>query len=234
VFTLYQKDALSFLKELPDEGVDCFITDYPYESLEKHRKKGTTTRLKNSSSSSNDWFSTIPDSDVPELLFQAFRVLKRNRHLYFFCDDPTSNVFTRVFPRVQERMKLSGVRTRLSYHKRIVWNKEKMGMGYHYRAQYEFVLFFEKGKRKLQDLSVPDVLSVPRIKRRGAYPTEKPVQLLETLVSNSCFPGEVVLDPFMGSGSTGVAALRTGCNFIGNDISNTSHSYAKPRLEGYL
>ena len=47
-----------------------------------------------------------------------------------------------------------------------------MGMGYHYRARYELVLFFEKGKRKLNDLSIPDVLEFKRV--RNGYPRRSP------------------------------------------------------------
>ena len=65
------------------------------------------------------------------------------------------------------------------FWKPIVWDKVTMGMGYHYRARYEFVLFFEKGKRRLNDLSVPDVLGFKRV--RNGYPAEKPLELIQTL-----------------------------------------------------
>lgn len=56
---LFQNDAVTWLSTLADASVDLLITDPPYESLEKHRKIGTTTRLKLSKSSSNQWFSII-------------------------------------------------------------------------------------------------------------------------------------------------------------------------------
>jgi len=61
------------------------------------------------------------------------------------------------------------------FWKPLVWDKQTIGMGYHYRARYEFVLFFEKGKRRLNDLGIPDIIEVPRI--RGGYPAEKPVEV---------------------------------------------------------
>lgn len=86
-----------------------------------------------------------------------------------------------------------------------MWDKKKIGMGSHYRARYEFIVFFEKGKRKLNDLGIPDIIEVPRIHR--GYPTEKPPEVSQVLIGQSTAPGELVIDPFAGSGSVGVAAL---------------------------
>lgn len=232
---LHQGDAFRWLKKLDTESVDLIVTDYPYESLEKHRKVGTTTRLKHSKSSSNDWFGTIPNSKLPELLFEMFRVLKKDCHLYMFCDDETSDilkgpVFAAVTQMWKEHKHLKG---KLTCWKRIVWDKKAMGMGYHYRARYEFILFFEKGKRKLNNLGIPDVLECKRIRNKNAYPTEKPSELIQILVENSTQPGELVIDPFMGSGSAGEAALRTGRYFWGNDIAPSSLDFATKRLAAY-
>jgi site-specific DNA-methyltransferase (adenine-specific) len=114
------------------------------------------------------------------------------------------------------------------FWKPLVWNKITIGMGYHYRARYEFVLFFEKGKRKLADLGIADVLDIPRI--RGGYPAEKPVALSEVLLRQSTEGGALVVDPFMGSGSTGVAALGLGRRFLGNDVADSSLEHARRRL----
>ena len=114
------------------------------------------------------------------------------------------------------------------FWKPIIWDKVRIGMGYHYRAQYECILFFEKGKRRLNNLGISDVIRVPRI--HNGYPAEKPSKLLDILVHQSSKPGELVIDPFMGSGSVGVAAAHHGCSFWGNDISAKAAYVAEPRL----
>jgi site-specific DNA-methyltransferase (adenine-specific) len=115
------------------------------------------------------------------------------------------------------------------FWKPLVWDKKTIGMGYHYRARYEFVLFFEKGKRRLNDLGIADVITVPRI--HGGYPAEKPTELAEVLINQSSQPGELVADPFMGSGSVGVAALRLGRRFRGNDLNPDAVRVATQRLK---
>lgn len=213
---------------MPSESVDLVITDPPYESLEKHRAKGTTTRLKVSKSSSNEWFGVIGNDRLPELLVELYRVLRPNSHCYLFCDGETSDVLRDIVRTMDDR-RVGGRRPqRFTWWKRIVWDKQKIGMGYHYRSRHEFIVFLEKGKRKLSDLGIPDVLSVPRVV--GGYPTEKPWELADNLIRQSSKPCELVLDPFFGSGSTAEACRLQGRDFIGFDISRTAFEYACNRL----
>ena len=196
---------MEWLRTLPAGSVDCVITDPPYESLEKHRRVGTTTRLKKSAASSNEWFEIFPNTRFPELFTEVYRVLKKHRHFYLYCDAETMFV-------VKPLAEAAGFK----FWKPLVWDKVKIGMGYHYRARYEFILFFEKGKRKLNNLGTPDILTAPRVHR--GYPTEKPAAISDILVRQSTQEGELVIDPFMGSGSVGVASLEAGRSFLGNDI----------------
>jgi len=216
-FQLFQTDAVEWLQTLESDSVDLMITDPPYESLEKHRKVGTTTRLKHSKASSNDWFKIFPNARFPELFAEVYRVLAKHSHFYMFCDAETMFV---AKPLAEE----AGFR----FWKPIVWDKCKIGMGYHYRARYEFILFFEKGKRKLKDLSIPDIIAVPRVYR--GYPTEKPSAVAEVLIKQSSDTGDLVVDPFTGSGSTGVAALNCGRNFLGTDTCEEAVTLSRSRL----
>jgi site-specific DNA-methyltransferase (adenine-specific) len=220
LFELSTQDAVTWLGDQPAESVDLLVTDPAYESLEKHRAVGTTTRLKHSKASSNDWFRIFPNARFGELFAEAYRVLRRNTHFYLFCDAETMFV---------ARPAAEGAGFR--FWKPLVWDKRTIGMGYHYRARYEFILFFEKGKRRLNDLGVADVISVPRI--RGGYPAEKPVAVSEILIGQSSHRGEVVADPFMGSGSVGVAAARLGRRFLGNDLNPASVRLASSRLREF-
>ncbi len=216
-FHLAHGDAVAWLRGLPTGSIDLVITDPPYESLEKHRAIGTTTRLKHSKASSNDWFKIFPNSRFPEFFDAVYRVLKRNAHLYLFCDAETMFV-----------AKPAAEGAGFKFWKPLVWDKKTIGMGYHYRARYEFILFFEKGKRRLADLGIADVIAVPRIHR--GYPAEKPPAVSEVLVAQSSAPGEMVADPFMGSGSVGIAALRLGRRFAGTDLNPEAVRLTADRL----
>jgi site-specific DNA-methyltransferase (adenine-specific) len=216
-FQLSRGDAVAWLRTQPSESVDLLITDPPYESLEKHRAIGTTTRLKHSKASSNDWFTIFPNERFPELFAEVYRVLRRNSHFYLFCDPETMFV-----------AKPLAEHAGFKFWKPIIWDKVAIGMGYHYRARYECILFFEKGKRKLSDLGVADIIAHKRI--TGGYPAEKPSGVSEVLVRQSSEPGQLVVDPFMGSGSVGVAAVGQGRVFLGNDLCAEAVEIARGRL----
>ena len=211
-------DAIQWLGQLPPASVDLFLTDPAYESLEAHRAQGTTTRL------TNDWFATFADDKYPEFFRLLYSVLKPNRHCYVFSDAPSMFV-----------MQPAAVAAGFKFWKPIVWDKQAMGMGYHYRNQCEFILFFEKGTegRQLRNRGISDILPCKRLgPTQRSYPTEKPVELLELLVEQSTNRGEVVADPFMGSGASLVAAAKTGRQPWGCDLAVRSYELTRKRLKG--
>jgi site-specific DNA-methyltransferase (adenine-specific) len=216
-FEICTRDAVDWLREQPSSSIDLLITDPAYESLEKHRAIGTTTRLKHSKSSSNDWFTVFPNERFGELFQEVHRVLRRDTHFYLFCDAETMFI-----------AKPEAERAGFRFWKPLVWDKRTIGMGYHYRSRYEFILFFEKGKRRLNDLGIADIITVPRIHR--GYPAEKPSAVSEVLIAQSSQEGDVVADPFMGSASVGIAALKLGRRFMGTDLNPEATRVAGERL----
>ena len=212
------KDAFDWLSKIDDMSVDLIITDPPYESLEKYRAIGTTTRLKVSKASSNQWFPIMSNQRFEELFRHFYRVLNNNRHFYLFCDVETMFIAKPIAEKVG-----------FKFWKPLIWDKARIGMGYHYRSRYENILFFEKGKRKLNDLSVADIITCPRV--HNGYPTEKPVGVSEVLIQQSTLPNELIIDPFLGSGSVGEASLRHKRRFWGCDIQGDAVEIARKRLK---
>lgn len=239
-FELAVRDAVEWLRGIEDESVDLVVTDPAYESLEKHRAHGTTTRLKQSAASSNEWFPIFRNERFHDLMTELYRVLAPNAHLYVLTDEETAIDVVRPV----------GREAGFTWWKSLVWVKTKgaaqvevpeldgdpadylasqlkIGMGYHWRATNERVSFLEKGKRRLNHLGWSDVIPGPRV---SGYPTEKPVSVLRALIENSSAPGDLVIDPFLGSGSTGEAALSCGRSFAGCDVQETAVTNARERL----
>jgi len=233
---IYKADAVELLRALPDSCIDLVITDPAYESLEKWRAVGSTTRLKVSNGSSNKWFETFPNHRYFDLFNEIYRVLRPGTHVYVFLDQETRDLVCCGYSPTVEKfitqpqlyhkgfapIAVAG----LKYWKDITWDKTVKGMGYHYPAQSEKIVLLEKvirkGKhRRLNTNLYGDVIPVKRLKGKGFYPTEKPRELLEILIKESSNKGAVVLDPFCGSGSTGQACRTTGRRFILGDIDPT-------------
>jgi len=223
---IFTGDCIDMLKELSSESVDLSIFDPAYESLEKHRAVGSKTRLKHSKASSNDWFTTFPNARYGELFQQLFRVMKPGTHIYMFCDEETRDVVTCGWSPQSPNVNLGFspiLAAGFKYWKALIWDKMIAGMGYHYRAQHEFIVMAEKivrvnKHRQLNDLGPGDVLQHRRLKGPDYYPTEKPRELIELLVKQSSNTGDTVLDMFAGSGVVGQVCQDIDRRFILGDI----------------
>ncbi len=190
--TLVGGDARQFLASLQAESVDLVVTDPPYEFAGGHRRK--------------HWFDELPDDGWAQVLAELYRVLRPDRHAYVFCDRRTHRVF-------EQAARTAGFRV----HEPLIWDKDWIGTGGGcWRSQYELILFLEKGRRAGNRRDRANVLRVRRPHR--GYPTEKPVALLRALIDQASAPGELVLDPFCGSGNVGVAARQLGRRALVCDI----------------
>ncbi|MGB7587998.1 MAG: site-specific DNA-methyltransferase [Solirubrobacterales bacterium] len=179
-----QADAREFLATLPDESIDLIVTDPPYafERGDTHFRQ---------------WFEELGDDAWPEILTALYRILARDRHAYLFCDWRTQRIF-------EDAAEDAGFKV----HRPLVWDKESPALGGAWRSQYEFILFLGKGHRPGNYKNRGNVLRAPRVAR--GYPTEKPLRIIKSLISQSSLSGELVLDPFCGSGNVGRAARALG------------------------
>lgn len=227
---LLLSDAMEGLRSLSDRSIDLIVTDPPYDTLEKWREIGTTTRL------TNAWFPVVEPTYFEQFFVECFRILKANTNLFVFCDDDTKyNIdpyirgagFNRrkalIWEKVGQEEEVLCPQCRTAVTTR--FKPGSPGMGYPFRSCYEAIYFAQKGKRKIpkgMDRSVRDVLKATQIKSREAYPTQKPVELIEVLLRQSSKPGDIVLDPFAGSGATLLAAHRLERRFLGYDLQQES------------
>ena len=105
-----------------------------------------------------------------------------------------------------------------------------------YLKNCELVLFFRKGKAKpINDMTSRDWVKVnmPTKKNGKLHITQKPLDFIQKLVTNSSNEGDTVLDCFMGSGTTGVACINTNRNFIGIELDEKYFNIAKERIENH-
>lgn len=221
MFRLETSDALTFVRSLAPGSITTAILDPPHQGLDAHRARGTTTRLQ------QGWFPTIPDAEIVLCLQWVYQALRKDAHCWVFCDARLEWALVAALTGGEFGVRKKGQWTCWGSW---VWRKTgKLGMGWHGRRAHERILLLEKGKPRLRDLAMRDVLSFPRVK--GGAPTEKPVDLLRCLVRQSTEPGDVVLDCYMGSGSTGEAALLEGRRFVGCDVVPETVETARSRLE---
>lgn len=124
-------------------------------------------------------------------------MLRRDRHAYVFADRRVAPLF-----------EAAAREARFTVRGPLIWDKQSIGPGFTWRPSFEFVLWLEKGSRTGRRRDQGDVLRARRV--RGGYPTEKPLPVLRAIVDQASLPGEVVLDPFCGSGNVGKACRELG------------------------
>jgi site-specific DNA-methyltransferase (adenine-specific) len=217
-------DCIRFLRSLDDDSVDLIVTDPAYSGMNQHLKLGRGRIVgKYEERGRGQWFEEFHDDEdsYEAFLTECNRVLRNNRHIYIMFD---SFSLLSLGHLVRNHFKVKNV---------IVWDKVNLGMGHYFRRRHEHIVFAAKGYRKLSRRDLPDVWAIKRIVR-GRYPTQKPVALFEMMLSASAQPGYVVCDPFVGSGSSAIAALRAGCSFVGADIAERAVALAQDRCSRFL
>jgi DNA modification methylase len=113
----------------------------------------------------------------------------------------------------------------------VVWDKGDMALGNGFRNQHELVLHAAKGVPTIHNRGIANVIRCKRVSSSDDHPTEKPVGIMDQLLRVVTAPEHVVLDPFMGSGTTGVAALAAGRDFVGIEVDPTFFDIACRRIE---
>lgn len=193
-----QGDCLEVMKDIPDKSVDCIITDPPYGMKYQSAWRTATPQFKKIENDNNiDWF--------PEFIKECYRVLKDNSHIYIFCNDYNISKFRDL----QEQAGFKNKRT-------LVWVKNNHTSGDlfgDYANKTEFINYAQKGRRLLNGGRDTNVLNFNRVSKLE-HPTQKPIDLNEYLIKKSTNENDIILDPFAGSGTTGVACKNTKRNYI--------------------
>lgn len=211
---IFQKDCLKVMETASENSIDMILTDPPYAmNYVSGRRK--------------EKFSNIQNDDnlnwLDEFFELSHKVLKENSSMYVFCSWHNIDKFKIAFERY---FKLKNV---------LVWVKNNHGSGdlkAGYAPKYEFILYGHKGRSLFRNGRHADVLNFNKVSgSKLLHPTEKPIDLLEFLIQNNSDKGDKIFDPFMGSGTTGIACKNLDRFFIGCELDGNYFNIAKDRLE---
>jgi len=219
-----QKDCIQFLKDLDSTTVDLIVTDPAYSGMNEKLKLGRGRIVGDYGKKNNaKWFEEFKDDPENFKIFLAEckRVLKDGGHIFIMFDNYSLLTLGHL---MREFFDVKNI---------IVWDKVNLGMGHYFRRRHEMIVFATNGFRKLNNRRTPDVWRFKRIHKSG-YPTQKPVELFEAMINGSATENFLVVDPFIGSGSSAVAAIKKGCRYIGNDISKDAVEISRNRAEHFI
>ena len=214
-YTLYQGDCLDILPTLEAGSVDAVITDPPYGIRYQSARQ----------IDKNDWFPHILNDSKPFIDFipGSIDALKDTGCAVVFCRWD-----------VQESFRIALNKTKITVNSQLVWDRIAHGAGDPNKSPapcHDVMLFGRMPSYKHWGARPTSVYRYQRIIGVNLiHPNEKPIELMENLITDYTSPGDTILDPFMGSGTTGVAALRTGRKFIGIELDPDYFKIAEERI----
>jgi DNA modification methylase len=212
---IFHGNCIEFIKTIQDKSIDCLITDPPYGVDIQFGAYDNQLSRKIENDGNIDDALLLLD----EMLLEVKSKLKDNAHIYIFCNWKIYPQFNAI---ISKHFQIKNL---------IIWDKLFMGMGDlkgNYSSSYEMIVF-AGGNREF--LSRPKNIIQCRFNDERFHNTQKPVDLIKQLIENSTNVNETIFDPFLGSGSTVIAANQLKRNFIGCEIDEQNYKITLKRLE---
>lgn len=235
---LFKGDALDILRTLPTASVDAIITDPPYSSgglMRSDKMKSTAEKYMVAGGGQDRPDFSGDNRDQRSWVYwcalwigECRRVLKPGGYFMAFTD-------WRQLPASTDAVQAGGI----VWRGLISWDKGRGSRAPHkgyFRHQCEYVVWGTNGPLRVPgtDENHPGPFdgsfSMPVKQSDKFHQTGKPTELMRELVK-VVPPGSVILDPFMGSGTTGVAAIQEGRHFIGIEMGDEYYGVSKERIE---
>lgn len=217
---------MEVLRDIPDGSIDCVVTDPPYPvTPHGDSKRSMVTGEWQSRESCRGKIFKNNEIDIDDYLPELYRVLRDKSHCYIMVNNLNLTHFLK-----------SVEKTDFNFVKCLIWDKMKMIPSRYYMCCFEYILLLRKGGEfPIKEYNTPDILRVPVTKTKMGgkmiHYTEKPSALMEILIRNSTEKGELVLDPFMGSGTTALAAILTERHYIGAEINTEYYNNSLEKIK---
>lgn len=211
---ILNENCLEGMLKLKDESVDLIVTDPPYSV-------GVSSNGSRSNYSDNNLIVPF----FKELFSQMERVLKDGGELYLFTDWRT---YPLLYPLLEQRFQVRNC---------IVWDYGWIKAGSWYRFRHEFIIYCTKGGAKPRfSRGEPDVWQMKPVNFTGSryHPAQKPVEVLSRIINNSSQENDLVLDCFVGLGSTIISCIENKRKYIGFEIDERIFNVACKRIEEFI
>lgn len=221
---LYHDSCINIFDYINDKSIDLIVTDPPYR-LTKRGSSGSMGGYWTSDKAKSGSVFNHNDIKIKDYMKDLYRILKDKSILYIMCNNKN----------LQEMIN-EGVNVGFKFVKCLIWEKGNKICGRYYMNCFEYILLFRKGGDKpINNCSTPDIIKIPikklkDINGKNLHDTEKPVELMKILIENSSNENDLVFDPFMGIGSTGVACKELNRNFIGIEIDFNYYKISSSRI----
>ena len=200
---IYNMDCLEGMKLIDDKSIDVVITDPPYGILGGNKSIGRSNLYK-----ANEYNLEWDNERMSEEVFKEFQRISRHQIIFGY------NYFADFLPPTNAL---------------IVWDKKEKNNWFDNFSDGEIIwTSYKKPLRIYRQLWMGALRRGERIKRQ--HPTQKPVELMEWIIKNYTKEGQIILDPFLGSGTTAIACINTNRNYLGFELDKQYYDIANVRI----
>lgn len=221
---IYNADCLQVMRDMPNECVSCIVTDPPYK-IRARGQTGLGGLYKGEESLKGHVFEH--DSiDIEDYIGLLYKVLKEGGHAYIMCNGFNFLHFLDVIRKSE-----------FIFCKMLIWDKQNVIANQYYMNSFEYIFFLYKDKAvPINNCGTSDILRFANTKTKDVHGnnihnSQKPISLFQCLIESSTQEGELVLDPFIGSGTTALACMRSKRHYIGCDIDPKYYKVALERID---
>jgi len=213
MYKIINGDCLEAIKNMDSDLFDLILSDPPYMEYKTRHRQDKSDKLSQA-------IIYQDQKDQIETIRECIRVLKMDRAFFLFTN--WRNIWWMQQP------------YQTFLRNMIIWDKGNWSMGDlkgSFGNQYEIILLGVKGKWEYKGKRESDIWAIPRVGTIRLHPTEKPVELYKKIIENSTDEGDLILDPYIGSGSSVIAALELNRNIIGYEIDPEYYQRSLGRIE---
>lgn len=221
---IYNEDCKNVMQRMEENSIDLICTDPPY-MIRARRMSGLGGFLNGKESLKGHVFEHDA-IDIKDYIELFYKILKIGGHCYVMCNGYNFLHFLDV---------IRG--SRFKFCKMLIWDKQNVIANQYYMNGFEYIFFLYKEKAvPINNCGTSDILKFANIKTKDSWGnnihnSQKPVSLMQCLIENSTKEGEIVLDPFMGSGTTAIACMRSNRHYIGCEIDPKYYKVTIDRIE---
>ena len=211
---IYNEDCLEGMKSIPEKSVNITLTDIPYGVVNRE-----SNGLRNLDKENADVFNI----DMDELLSEIHRVTEGQ--IIIFC---AKEQFSEIYKFFANKKGTT---------RSIIWQKTNpspMNGQHVYLSGVEHAVWFKPRGRKVFNAHCKNTVFTYSNGSRKIHPTQKHIELFKELITDNSSEKEIVFDPFMGSGTTAVAAIDTGRNYLGFELDEEYHKLSEQRIADHI
>ena len=225
---LFNADCLDIMPLIPNNSIDCFVSDVPYKLVQggvtgklSAKITGVALNFENKNTKNGNGNFNHNEIKFNEWLPDVFRILKDKSHCYIMIND--RNLQELLNEATKIKFKVLNV---------LVWNKNNAMPNHWYMKNAEFIVMLRKGGAKyINNQGTKQIIQINNVSNKQ-HPTEKPINLMKILIENSTSENDVVIDTFMGTGATCIAAKELNRKFIGIEKEPKYYELAVGRVFG--